>query len=115
MDSVWNGMKYDNIDKIRDVCVKKLQDAFDIHIGDEIKHKFYEKAGGFRKFRRDFKCLKEEYERSVYGFKREEVSDFLCSPKNFGGAYSRRVVRPTVSPSVRTYVPNSCPVHNLII
>ena len=30
---------------------------------------------------------------------------FLCSPKNFGGAYSRRLVRPSVrqsvSPSVR--------------
>jgi hypothetical protein len=35
----------------------------------------------------------------------------LCSPKNFGGAYSRRVIRP----SVRTYVPNSCPDHNLVI
>jgi len=30
---------------------------------------------------------------------------FLCSPKNFEGAYSRRVVRPSVSPSVRPYVP----------
>jgi hypothetical protein len=26
---------------------------------------------------------------------------FLCSPKNFGGAYSHRVVRPTVSPHYR--------------
>jgi len=29
---------------------------------------------------------------------------FLCSPKNFGGAYSRRLVRPSVSPSVRPSV-----------
>jgi len=28
----------------------------------------------------------------------------LCSPKNFGGAYSRRLVRPSVSPSVRQSV-----------
>jgi hypothetical protein len=39
------------------------------------------------------------------------LMDFLCSPKNFGGAYSRRVVRP----SVRTYFPNSCPAHNFVI
>jgi len=29
---------------------------------------------------------------------------FLCSPKNFGGAYSRRLVRPSVRPSVRQSV-----------
>jgi len=29
---------------------------------------------------------------------------FLCFPKNFGGAYSRRLVRPSVSPSVRLSV-----------
>jgi len=31
---------------------------------------------------------------------------FLCSPKIFGGAYSRRLVRPSVSPPVSPYVPN---------
>ena len=47
----------------------------------------------------------------------------LCSPKYFGGAYSRRVVcpsiRPSVSqsvrPSVRPYVPNSCQTHYFVI
>ena len=33
------------------------------------------------------------------------TTDFLCSPKKFGAAYSRRLVRPSVSPSVRPYVP----------
>ena len=37
----------------------------------------------------------------------------LCSPKNFGGAYSRRLVRPSVSPSVLTS--HSCPAHNFVI
>jgi len=36
---------------------------------------------------------------------------FLCSPKNFGGAHSRRVVHLSVSP----YVPNWCPAHNVAI
>jgi len=42
---------------------------------------------------------------------------FLCSPKNFGGAYSRRLVRPSVSPSVRQSVrtSHSCPAHNFVI
>jgi len=42
---------------------------------------------------------------------------FLCSPKNFGGAYSRRLVRPSVSPSVRPSVrtSHSCPAHNFVI
>jgi len=35
----------------------------------------------------------------------------LCSPKKFGGAYSRRLVCPSVS----LYVPNSCPAHNIVI
>ena len=46
---------------------------------------------------------------------------YLCSPKNFGGAYSRRLVRPSfrpsvlpsVRPSVRTY--HSCLAHNFVI
>ena len=46
---------------------------------------------------------------------------FLCSPKKIGGAYSRRVVRPSVrplvsqsvSPFVRTS--HSCPAHNFVI
>jgi len=33
----------------------------------------------------------------------------LCSPKNFGGAYSRRLV----CPSVRTF--HSCPAHNFVV
>jgi len=42
---------------------------------------------------------------------------FLCSPKNFGGAYSRRLVRPSVRPSVRQSVrtTHSCPAHNFVI
>ena len=32
---------------------------------------------------------------------RPQRLSFLCSPKNFGGAYSRRLVRQSVSPSVR--------------
>ena len=41
----------------------------------------------------------------------------LCSPKNFGGAYSRRLVRPSVSLSVRQSVrtTHSCPAHNFVI
>jgi len=37
----------------------------------------------------------------VFVFSRHIWSYLLCSPKNFGGAYSRRLVRPSVSPSVR--------------
>jgi len=37
----------------------------------------------------------------------------LCSPKKFGGAYSRRLVRPSVRPSVRTS--HSCPAHNFVV
>ena len=46
---------------------------------------------------------------------------FLCSPKNFGGAYSRRLVRPSVRPSVSQSVrpsvrtTHSCPAHNFVI
>ena len=42
---------------------------------------------------------------------------FLFHFKNFGGAYSRRLVRPSVSPSVRQSVrtSHSCPAHNFII
>jgi len=36
-----------------------------------------------------------------------------CSPKQIGGAYSRRLVRPSVSLSVRTS--HSCPAHNIVI
>jgi hypothetical protein len=43
------------------------------------------------------------------------IKQFLCSLKKFGGAYSRRVVRPSFSPFVCTYVPNSCLAHNLVI
>ena len=39
----------------------------------------------------------------------------LCSPKKFGEAYSPKVVRPSVSPSVSLYVPNSCLAHNFVI
>ena len=35
-------------------------------------------------------------------------SYFLCSPKNFGGTYGRRLVRPSFRPSVRF----KCPGHN---
>jgi len=38
---------------------------------------------------------------------------FLCSSKNFGGAYSRHLVRPSVCQSVRTS--HSCPAHNFVI
>ena len=38
---------------------------------------------------------------------------FFCSPKKFGGAYSRRLVRPSVRPSVRTS--HLCPAHNFVI
>jgi len=37
----------------------------------------------------------------------------LCSPKNFGGAYSRRLVNQSVSLSVR--MSHSCPAHNFVI
>jgi len=37
----------------------------------------------------------------------------LCSPKNFEGAYSRRLVRPSVRTYVRTS--HSCPAHNFVI
>ena len=37
----------------------------------------------------------------------------LCSPKNFGGTYSRRLVCPSVRPCVRTS--HSCPAHNFVI
>jgi len=47
------------------------------------------------------------------------VCFLLCSPKSFGGAFSRRVARPSVRQSVRLsvrpYVPNSCPAHNFFI
>jgi hypothetical protein len=52
------------------------------------------------------------------------ISFFLCSPKKFGGAYSHRVVRPSVNQSVRPnsrsrsqhdLAAKSCPVHNFII
>jgi len=63
------------------------------------------------------------------------LASFVIRPQKFGGAYSRRVVRPSVRPSVRqsvsqsvslvqsspvqsvsqSYVPNSCPAHNFVI
>ena len=45
------------------------------------------------------------------------IINFLRSPKNFGGAYSRRLVRPSVRPSVCQSVrtTHSCPAHNFVI
>ena len=48
-----------------------------------------------------FECLN----RKKCARKSGGIGIFLCSPKNFGGAYSRRLVRPSVRPSVRPYVP----------
>jgi len=50
------------------------------------------------------------------GFVPDTVAQVCFSPEKIGGAYySRRVFRPSVSPSERTYVLNSCPAQNVFI
>jgi hypothetical protein len=74
MDALWNNIEKDNHTRVKKMCEKRLQDnLLKRSIEEKIRNKDYEIAGGYVKFQRDVKRLKEDYYSVLREFEENEV------------------------------------------
>ncbi|XP_053388179.1 guanylate-binding protein 2-like [Mercenaria mercenaria] len=73
MDNIWEEKKEENTKKLHDLCEITIKQKNEAILEPNIKNNAYNKAGGFRHYKRDIERMREEYVHALNDFDEHEV------------------------------------------